>query len=104
MQLAEVFIDDFVSFDGDLKEFVNSHVYKNRVETMQNLEKKNIVSEDVNSAPKKRRKPASASGAGAGVTNPLSAAILSATATLNSKGKRLSFERNVVISNGNFVS
>lgn len=43
MQLAEVFLDDFRTFEGDLKDFVKSEVYKQRVETMHNLEKKNSL-------------------------------------------------------------
>lgn len=40
MQLAEVFLEDFRSAEGDLREFVSSDIYKNRVDVMQNLEKK----------------------------------------------------------------
>ncbi|EAR90461.2 hypothetical protein TTHERM_00113110 (macronuclear) [Tetrahymena thermophila SB210] len=94
MQLAEVFIDDFRTFDGDLKDFIKSEIYKNRVEIMHNLEKKNEIEEETENFNKKKKKPNPPSNPAISSSNNLSsnlannsltAALNSATATLNNK-------------------
>ncbi|KAL4500524.1 hypothetical protein ABPG72_002948 [Tetrahymena utriculariae] len=94
MQLAEVFIDDFRTFDGDLRDFIKSEIYKNRVEIMHNLEKKNQIEEETENLNKKKKKPnppsnpaiSSSNNLNNNLTNnSLTAALSSATATLNNK-------------------
>ncbi|KAL4468644.1 hypothetical protein ABPG74_005147 [Tetrahymena malaccensis] len=94
MQLAEVFIDDFRTFDGDLRDFIKSEIYKNRVEIMHNLEKKNQIEEETENLNKKKKKPNPPSNPAITssnnlntnlANNSLTAALNSATATLNNK-------------------
>lgn len=55
MQLAEVIIDDFRFFEGDLKDFVECDIYKNRVNIMENLYNKNKMQEEESLQNKKKK-------------------------------------------------